>query len=124
MVLTFYLESLMTILYMRYLVSESHWLRTSKHADAYAPALAVYEYSITFEREVETIWRRKWTAATALFLLTRYLLFAFLLVDWNSVTNADSSVCLLVFIPSDHNSHFSQRCAHIFIRLDCWLNLV
>ncbi|KAI0375732.1 hypothetical protein BV20DRAFT_1048009 [Pilatotrama ljubarskyi] len=41
--------------------------------DLAAFALIFYEYIITFDREVSLVWGRKFTAATVLFLLNRYL---------------------------------------------------
>ena len=35
--------------------------------------LLVYEYIITFGQDVQLFWRRKWSGATALFFLNRYL---------------------------------------------------
>ena len=34
--------------------------------------IILYDTVLTFSREVECIWKRKWSAATALFLLNRY----------------------------------------------------
>ncbi|KAJ3554447.1 hypothetical protein NM688_g3104 [Phlebia brevispora] len=42
--------------------------------DEYLLALVAYEYFITFQDEVNIIWRSKWTAGKALFLITRYLM--------------------------------------------------
>ncbi|EJF66367.1 hypothetical protein DICSQDRAFT_18633, partial [Dichomitus squalens LYAD-421 SS1] len=36
-------------------------------------ALILYEYLLTFNMEVRLVWRRKFTAATVLFLLNRYI---------------------------------------------------
>lgn len=35
-------------------------------------AVLVYEYIITFDDEVSTIWRRRWTAPSILLLTTRW----------------------------------------------------
>ncbi|KAL4246451.1 hypothetical protein ABKN59_008186 [Abortiporus biennis] len=35
-------------------------------------ALAVYDYCITFDQEVEKIWKRKFNILTAVFLINRY----------------------------------------------------
>ena len=40
-------------------------------------AWIVYEYILTFTQEVELLWRRKFTGATLLFLVNRYLLLAY-----------------------------------------------
>ncbi|OBZ69330.1 hypothetical protein A0H81_10860 [Grifola frondosa] len=38
-------------------------------------SLIFYEYIVTFDREVQSIWGRKFTGATVLFILNRYLMF-------------------------------------------------
>lgn len=38
------------------------------------PALIAYEHVITFHQEVTVMWKRKWTGATVLFMMNRYLL--------------------------------------------------
>ena len=37
-------------------------------------AVVIYEYLITIDREVETIWRRRWTASSLLLLSTRWVM--------------------------------------------------
>ena len=37
-------------------------------------ALVFYEYAITLGQEIDMFWKRRFTGATALFLLNRYLL--------------------------------------------------
>lgn len=64
----------------------------------YNTALAIYEYLISFSRELDTIWRRKFSGATVLFLLNRYLLFPFLVVDWSGVEDASPLVCFLFLL--------------------------
>ncbi|KAJ3554289.1 hypothetical protein NM688_g3192 [Phlebia brevispora] len=54
-------------------------------------ALVAYEYAITFEREVELVWKPKWNGATLLFLLNRYLLFPYAILQWAMIMNASSS---------------------------------
>lgn len=63
--------------------------------ELYDAALVIYEYLITFCRELDVIWRRKFSGATVLFLLNRYLLFPFLLVDWSNVEDVSLLVCFL-----------------------------
>ena len=36
-------------------------------------ALLVFDYLLTFREEFQLFWRRKWTGATVLFFLNRYL---------------------------------------------------
>lgn len=40
----------------------------------YLLALVAYEYAITFQGEIDVMWRNKWTAGKVLFLLTRYMM--------------------------------------------------
>ena len=44
-------------------------------------ALVVYEYLLTFFREFEVVKRRKWTGATLLFFLNRYLGIAYIVLE-------------------------------------------
>ncbi|KAI0764866.1 hypothetical protein C8Q74DRAFT_1174811, partial [Fomes fomentarius] len=44
-------------------------------------AFVVYEYIITFDREVSLFWRRRFTGATLLFLLNRYITLLTQLLD-------------------------------------------
>ncbi len=37
-------------------------------------ALVAFDYVITMDQEVNMVWRKKWTAATWLFITNRYLL--------------------------------------------------
>lgn len=39
-------------------------------------ALVFYEYLITFKYQVDFIWRRKWSAATWIFVINQYILLA------------------------------------------------
>ncbi|KAI0769498.1 hypothetical protein BC629DRAFT_1680760 [Irpex lacteus] len=52
------------------------------------PVLFFYDYVITLSQEVDVIWRRKWTATTWLYLLTRYSTIVdqiiVLIPPWNS----------------------------------------
>lgn len=47
----------------------------------WAAALVAYEYMITIRQEVETMWMRKWTAATWLFLVNRYLMITYTVIQ-------------------------------------------
>ena len=42
--------------------------------DTPVTALVFYEYAITLGQEIDMFWKRRFTGATALFLLNRYLL--------------------------------------------------
>lgn len=41
-----------------------------------AAALSIYEYSITFSQEVQTVWKRRATALSLALLVTRWILLA------------------------------------------------
>lgn len=45
-----------------------HWL------SPFLEALALYEYLITFADEIETVWKRPWTATSMLLLSTRWVM--------------------------------------------------
>lgn len=49
--------------------------------------LVVYDYSITLEREVKCIWNSHWTGPKLLFLLNRYLIFAYAAVSLVSLNS-------------------------------------
>ena len=42
-------------------------------AHVFLTALVVYDFVITFDQEVASVWRRKFTAASLLFFINRYL---------------------------------------------------
>ncbi|KAI0352861.1 hypothetical protein OH77DRAFT_1427975 [Trametes cingulata] len=47
--------------------------QVESYCDMATFSLIFYEYFITFDRELGLVWRRKFTAATVLFLLNRYM---------------------------------------------------
>ena len=49
-------------------------VRKFSYIAIFPTALVFYEYVITLQEEVETIWRRRWNAATVLFMVNRYLM--------------------------------------------------
>ncbi|THG97991.1 hypothetical protein EW026_g4107 [Hermanssonia centrifuga] len=49
-------------------------------------ALVVYEYIITVQQEVMMVWLRKWTLATWLFMINRYLMIAVVIWQVSPVT--------------------------------------
>ena len=59
-------------------------------------ALVFYEYVITLQDEIDMIWRRRWNAATVLFVVNRYLMLLY---------NAVGLVIPTTFKVSDH-PHF------------------
>lgn len=63
-------------------------IRTNNYIAMGALAFVVYDYVITFDREVSNVWRRKFTAASALFYVNRYLsiVSAALVIFMNSIT--------------------------------------
>ncbi|KIP02560.1 hypothetical protein PHLGIDRAFT_122368 [Phlebiopsis gigantea 11061_1 CR5-6] len=62
-------------------------------------ALVAYEYFITFDQEVATVWKRKLTATSVLLLLTRWTMITTQILTYVPITsqkqpiNADSSGC-------------------------------
>ncbi|KAI0738627.1 hypothetical protein C8Q80DRAFT_1206545 [Daedaleopsis nitida] len=52
-----------------------------------------YDYAITFGREVELFWRMKCTAATVIFLATRYLTLANVIIDIIQCLQTSSERC-------------------------------
>lgn len=57
-------------------------------------ALVAYEYMITIRQEVETMWMRKWTAATWLFLVNRYLMITYTVIQGIPTYTSLVSCCL------------------------------
>ncbi|TDL21755.1 hypothetical protein BD410DRAFT_289996 [Rickenella mellea] len=55
--------------------------------------LLVYDYMITFKREVKLVWMQKWTRGKAMFMLNRYLPFpdTFLVLCLRMRQNSTSS---------------------------------
>ncbi|GJE99945.1 hypothetical protein PsYK624_162210 [Phanerochaete sordida] len=58
------------------LVASLQRFQIDSYLDASAYALLVYDYLLTFEREVRLIWPAKWNITKILFVLTRYPVFA------------------------------------------------
>ena len=56
-------------------------LCTEAYTHSHLPALVCYEYFITVNDEIDILWRRKWTFATWLFILNRYLLLATVIIQ-------------------------------------------
>ncbi|KAI0092856.1 hypothetical protein BDY19DRAFT_903594 [Irpex rosettiformis] len=54
-------------------------------------ALVVYEHIITFEREVQVVWRREFSIYSVLLLVSRYCTLLFFFVDVASITNIPQS---------------------------------
>ena len=51
---------------------------------ATATAMLFYDFTLTFDREVNLFWSKKFTGASALFFFIRYLTFAYELLDMAS----------------------------------------
>ncbi|KAJ3550510.1 hypothetical protein NM688_g5064 [Phlebia brevispora] len=67
-----------------------------------ALTLVCHEFIITFEYEYEFLWRRKWTAATWLFIVNRYLLLASIIPQATPVSMKVVFSALRVFALLDH----------------------
>ena len=65
-------------------------------------ALVFYEYTITLGQEIDMFWKRKFTGATVLFLLTRYLLLLYFILDFASIERSSEIVsgCQLLALRS------------------------
>ncbi|KAF7800342.1 hypothetical protein EIP86_011592 [Pleurotus ostreatoroseus] len=55
-------------------------------------ALVAFDYVITIDQEVNMVWKKKWTAATWLFMTNRYLLVSVMVLA-NVHATAQTSVC-------------------------------
>lgn len=53
-----------------------------------------FEYLVTFDREVELFWKRKFTGASVLFLLNRYLPLLTVILDLSQSTPMSDRVSL------------------------------
>ncbi|RPD72535.1 hypothetical protein L226DRAFT_511640 [Lentinus tigrinus ALCF2SS1-7] len=62
-------------------------------------ALVLYDYFLTFDLEVELFWRRKFTGASVLFALNRYMMIVRILL----VISEDSSTWIAVVCPDYHS---------------------
>ncbi|PSS37388.1 hypothetical protein PHLCEN_2v752 [Hermanssonia centrifuga] len=60
----------------------------SEGQDLGKQALFAYEYIITLEQERTMIWRRKWSLATWLFMINRYLLVGYII--WTATPSTSS----------------------------------
>ena len=54
--------------------------------------MVIYEYVITFGEEVELFWKKKFTGATALFVLNRYLLMLDYVFNIGTIERSSASV--------------------------------
>ncbi|TFK86763.1 hypothetical protein K466DRAFT_618635 [Polyporus arcularius HHB13444] len=68
-------------------------------------ALIFYEHLLTFGDEVEMFWKRKFTGATAIFLLNRYLILVSYLMElatvWIKSDNVSTQSCAVVIRTND-----------------------
>ncbi|EPS96176.1 hypothetical protein FOMPIDRAFT_61838, partial [Fomitopsis schrenkii] len=64
--------------------------------------LLFYDYALTFSREVRCIWRRKFTGATMLFLLNRYLFMVYLVsrfyLEMSPINTMSLDVLLILYL--------------------------
>ena len=77
-------------------------------------ALVVYEYVITLDQEISTIWKREWTMSSALLLSIRW---AMLLNQIVAYVPASENVCSLQFLLLHDANMFSEVCFNVFIFL-------
>jgi len=81
------------------IVTSLEHIRIYKYLQVSSVALLLFDYNVTFEREVELIWRRKWTYVTLIFIITRYLPFvdSALTLFEEIAANPAPSTCKVVF---------------------------
>ena len=93
--------------------------------------IVLYDTLLTFPREVECIWKRKWSAATALFLLNRYSAVVLSILDpfsattlplvrpfiYDSSLSIDSCRGLQIFITftASNIQNLSHSCESLFV---------
>ena len=46
----------------------------------------MYEYLITFDQEIQCVWRRKWTATSVLLLSIRYITILAQMIGWSQLS--------------------------------------
>ena len=54
--------------------------------DRYVPALVVYEYILTIDREFAVVWKRKFNATSALLISVRWMMVLVQVSGWMGVT--------------------------------------
>ncbi|KAI0738611.1 hypothetical protein C8Q80DRAFT_1124741 [Daedaleopsis nitida] len=59
-------------------------------------ALVIYDYAITIGQEVEMFWKRKFTGATVLYLLNRYLLVLDYIFDIATIERTSGNACTVL----------------------------
>ncbi|KAH9475769.1 hypothetical protein JR316_0011328 [Psilocybe cubensis] len=77
-----------------------HSIRFVSYFDVIAAALYIWDYLITFDMEVDLVWRSKWNTMKVLFLVQRYLPFAdtvFLVLFQKVGRNLSISDCQQVY---------------------------
>ncbi|RDX52294.1 hypothetical protein OH76DRAFT_1500807 [Lentinus brumalis] len=65
------------------------------------PALIFFEHILTFGDEVEMFWKQKFTGATVIFLLNRYLILVSYLMDFATIWIEDDDSCSVVIRTKD-----------------------
>ena len=99
------------------LVSMCQWASCAARTHSlvlHTRVIVLYDTLLTFPREVECIWKRKWSAASALFLLNRYSTVVLSILDVFSGTTLH---LVRPFIYDSSQSIDSCRGLQIFITL-------
>ena len=68
-------------------------------ANYFSVALYIYDYAITFSREVDLFWGRRFTGASLLFLLNRYLNLAHMVVEACNFAMMSDQVSFIIKSP-------------------------
>jgi len=97
-------------------------LRIVTYFNVASAALLVFDYLLTFPREVSLIWPARWTLIKVLFLLTRYLPFidAGILVYGHFQQRPTAEVCYQIFKAASWLFYVGTALPEIILSLRTW----
>ncbi|KAF9442147.1 hypothetical protein P691DRAFT_765532 [Macrolepiota fuliginosa MF-IS2] len=75
------------------LSEDLHQLRLYQYFDGIALAIYLYDYSLTFARELELIWASKWTTMKSVFLFDRYFIIVNFIIQHLLLTTRPTTGC-------------------------------
>ena len=84
-------------------------LHKNRQVDIIA-AFVIYEYAITLGQEIEMFWKKKFTGATALFLLNRYLLMIDFTFNIGTIERSSEPVSILCNITMLFSLTYTRLC--------------
>lgn len=73
-------------------------IRAQSYADVAMTAIVAFEYLITFDQEVECVWKRKFSATSVLLLTTRWVMIVNQSIVWMPATPVTN--CITTYAPS------------------------